>query len=38
MAIQVEHIADVSFANHFLKGEAPVDGEPPAFDPGLISV
>lgn len=27
MAIKVEHIADVSFANHFLQGEAPVDGK-----------
>lgn len=27
MAIKVDHIADVSFANHFLDGEAPVDGK-----------
>ena len=27
MAIKVDHIADVSFANHFLQGEAPVDGK-----------
>ena len=27
MAITVDHIADVSFANHFLQGEAPVDGK-----------
>ena len=27
MAITVDHIADVSFANHFLQGEVPVDGK-----------
>ena len=27
MAITVDHIADVSFANHFLQGEAPVNGK-----------
>ena len=27
MAIKVDHIADVSFVNHFLDGDAPVDGK-----------
>ena len=27
MAIKVDHIADVSFTNHFLQGEAPVNGK-----------
>jgi len=27
MAIKVDHIADVSFADHFLQGEAPVGGK-----------